>query len=94
MEVVPFGWEATSRQLSALGARPSMRRQSDGKPFLSDGGHYILDCSFDPSVEAATLAKSLDHVVGLVEHGLFIGFTSEVHVASAAGVRVLRLSSS
>jgi ribose 5-phosphate isomerase len=36
------------------------------------------------------LAKELDHVVGVVEHGLFIGLTSEVRVAGAGGVRVLK----
>jgi ribose 5-phosphate isomerase len=29
-----------------------------------------------------------DHVVGVVEHGFFIGLTSEVHVADGNGVRV------
>ena len=29
------------------------------------------------------------HVVGMMEHGLFVGLTSEVHVAGAAGVRIL-----
>jgi ribose 5-phosphate isomerase A len=84
VEVIPFGWEATARQLSNLGAKPALRRKPSGEPFISDGGHYILDCA------AASLARDLDHIVGLVEHGLFIGFTSEVHVASAGGVRVLR----
>jgi len=92
VEVVQFGWQVTARRLSNLGAIPSLRRNIDGEPFISDGGHYILDCAFDPSVAAASLAQDLDHVVGLVEHGLFIGFTSEVHVASGGGVRVLRLS--
>lgn len=90
VEVVPFGWERTARQLSEMGARPSLRRNSDGEPFLSDSGHYILDCAFDPAVSAASLARELDHVIGLVEHGLFIGLTSEVHVATSAGVQVLR----
>jgi ribose 5-phosphate isomerase A len=90
VEVVQFGWEATSRKLSALGARPTLRRNPDGNLFISDGGHYILDCAFDPNVEAEPLARELDHVVGLVEHGLFIGFTSEVHIASPTGVQVLK----
>jgi ribose 5-phosphate isomerase A len=90
VEVIPFGWQATARQLSNLGAKPGLRRNPSGEPFISDGGHYILDCSFQPTVSAASLARDLDHIVGLVEHGLFIGFTSEVHVASASGVRVLR----
>jgi ribose 5-phosphate isomerase A len=89
VEVVPFGWQRTALQLSNLGARPALRMDSGGKPFVSDGGHYILDCAFEQTVSAAPLARELDHVVGVVEHGLFIGFTSEVHVASAKGVQVL-----
>ena len=89
VEVVQFGWQTTARQLSNLGAILSLRRAPTGDPFVSDGGHYILDCAFDPSVAAVLLARELDHVVGLVEHGLFIGLTSEVHLASAGGVRVI-----
>lgn len=90
VEVVPFGWEVTAHRLSELGAKPVLRQNADGQPFMSDGGHYILDCAFEPTVAAGSLAKELDHVIGLVEHGLFIGFTSEVHVASDEGVRVLK----
>jgi ribose 5-phosphate isomerase A len=90
VEVVPFGWQTTARRLSDLGSRPVLRLERDGKPFISDGGHYILDCPFEPSIPPDSLARQLDRVVGLVEHGLFIGLASEVHVASAGGVRVLR----
>jgi ribose 5-phosphate isomerase A len=89
VEVVPFGWQATARQLSELGAKPLLRQKTGGNPFTSDGGHYILDCEFDPAVSAVPLARELDHVIGVVEHGLFIGFASEIHVASTDGVRVL-----
>jgi len=90
VEVVPFGWQTTARRLSDLGARPVLRLDPGGKPFMSDGGHYILDCPFASSATPESLARELDHVVGVVEHGLFIGLTSEVHVASVDGVRVLR----
>ena len=90
VEVVPFGWQATQRELIGLGAHPLLRRNPGGEPFLSDGGHYILDCAFESVVAAEILARQLDHVVGLVEHGLFIGLTSEVHVAGAGGVHVLQ----
>jgi len=89
VEVVPFGWQATARKLHELGANPVLRPNADGSPFLSDGGHYILDCTFGPIADPASLAKELDHIVGLVEHGLFIGMTSEVRIASPGGVRVL-----
>lgn len=90
VEVVRFGWQATARQLSNLGAKPEMRFKAQGEPFESDGGNYILDCTFDSSVSAARLASQIDHVVGVVEHGLFIGMASEVHVAGTEGVRILK----
>lgn len=92
VEVVPFGWQATARKLHDMGASPVLRRNPDGSPFISDGGHNILDCTFGPIVAPADLAKELDHIVGLVEHGLFIGLTWEVRVAGASGVRVLKSS--
>jgi ribose 5-phosphate isomerase A len=90
VEVVPFGWQVTARRLLDMGAKPVLRRNPDGEPFISDGGHNILDCMFGSIDSAELLAKELDHVVGLVEHGLFIGLTSEVRVAGADGVRVLK----
>ncbi|HMD50702.1 MAG TPA: ribose-5-phosphate isomerase RpiA [Bryobacteraceae bacterium] len=90
VEVVRFGWQATVRHLEKLGAQPGMRMNPDGQAFVTDGGNHILDCRFAPGTAADRLAEALDHVVGVVEHGLFIGMTTEVHVAGASGVRVLR----
>jgi ribose 5-phosphate isomerase A len=91
-EVVPFGWQATARQLANLGAKPALRRTPAGEPFRSDGGNYILDCAFDRIESVEAMASQLDHIVGLVEHGLFVGLASEVHIAGPSGVRVLKLS--
>jgi ribose 5-phosphate isomerase A len=90
VEVVPFGWQATAKRLRQLGANPSLRSNPDGQLFLTDGGHYILDCSFPAIASARELERELDSVVGLVEHGLFLGMTSEVIVGGAQGVQVLR----
>lgn len=90
LELVPFGWQSTVLHLAKLGAKPTMRRNPDGELFHSDGGNYIADCTFERSVSGPELAKELDHVVGLVEHGLFIGMTSEVHLAGTNGVRILK----
>jgi ribose 5-phosphate isomerase A len=89
VEVVPFGWQVTAQHLASLGANPVLRRSPDGEPYHSDGGNYIVDCQFESSIEAASMAQQLDHVVGLVEHGFFIGMTVEVHVAESHGVRIL-----
>ncbi|HTA69273.1 MAG TPA: ribose-5-phosphate isomerase RpiA [Bryobacteraceae bacterium] len=89
VEVVPFGWQAAARKLTDLGAVAALRKAADGEPFRSDGGHYILDCTFGPIEDTKALASELDHIVGVVEHGLFISLTSEVHVGGAGGVRIL-----
>jgi len=90
VEVVPFGWESTARRIAGLGAKAVLRQKTNGESFRSDGGNYIVDCTFETGVLAESLARELDHIVGVVEHGFFIGLTSEVHVAEPGGVRVLR----
>jgi len=84
VEVIPFGWQATARSLQDLAARPERR------DFVTDSGNYILDCAFGPIPAPDTLAKELDHIAGVVEHGLFIGMATEVHVGTPSGVQVLR----
>jgi len=90
-EVVPFGWQATAKKLAQLGTNPSLRnRAPGGEPFITDGGHYILDCAFGAIPSPADLDRQLDSVVGLVEHGLFIGMTSQVIVGGKNGINTLQ----
>lgn len=90
VEVVRFGWQATGRRLTQIGGNPSLRLGADKKPFVTDGGNYIMDCAFGPIVNPKEIAHHLDHVVGAVEHGLFLGLTKEVIVGGRDGVRVLK----
>jgi ribose 5-phosphate isomerase A len=94
VEVAQFGWQATARKLNKFGANPSLRLRSDGEPFVTDGGNYILDCAFGRIESAKALERELDSVVGVVEHGLFIGLTSVVFVATGEGVKRLDQKSS
>jgi len=92
VEVVPFGWEATAGRIAKLGMQPSLRMADDQKPFLTDGGHHILDCRLTGNAVATSLAEELDHVTGVVEHGFFLGMASQVFVGTAQGLRVLTSS--
>lgn len=89
-EIVPFGWESTQKKLERLDAKPALRLGSDGKPYITDGGHYILDCTFGVMHDPKEIAHHLDHVVGLVEHGLFLKYATEAVVASADGIKILK----
>jgi ribose 5-phosphate isomerase A len=88
VEVVQYGWQATQRKLERLGARATMRIGSDGQPYITDGGNFIFHCSFGPMDNPREIAHQLDHVVGAVEHGLFLGFATQVIVAGRDGVKV------
>ena len=89
VEVAPFGWQSTERKLAKLGANPKLRAGGDAKPFVTDGGHYILDCAFGPMAAPREIAQHLDHVVGVMEHGLFLGFASQVFIGGRSGVQIL-----
>ena len=89
VEVVPFGWEATRKKLEKLGAKPKLREGANGGAYVTDGGHLILDCDFGAIENPKELAHHLDHVVGAVEHGMFLGFASKVFLGGPQGVRVL-----
>ncbi|HMD99625.1 MAG TPA: ribose-5-phosphate isomerase RpiA [Terriglobia bacterium] len=92
VEVVPFGWQTTAQKIANVGAAPVLRTGPDGKPYVTDSGHYILDCRFGPIASPRELDGRLNGVVGVVEHGLFVGMASEVIVAGAGGVRELTRS--
>jgi ribose 5-phosphate isomerase A len=89
VEVVCFGWTLTQAALRTLGARPE-RRMSGDKPFLTDGGNYILDCRFDQGADLPSLGPAIKGLTGVVEHGLFLGMTEQVVVGRADTVEVLR----
>jgi ribose 5-phosphate isomerase A len=89
VEVTPFGWQATAAALAALGCVPERRYGPGEQPFISDEGHFILDCRFGPIADPAALEQRIAMTVGAVENGLFVGRSSLVVVASESGVEVL-----
>src|SRR6202166_4489800 len=90
VEIVSFGWPSTAHRLEKLGWKPVLRTGPDRVPFVTDGGHYIVDCSFEKGISIQSRAAQLHDTVGVVEHGMFLGMTTEVHVGTATSVRVLQ----
>ena len=92
IEVSPFGWRSQLRYLESLGAHPTIRKNSDGSQYVTDSGNMILDCDFGPIADPVDLAAKLGARAGIIEHGLFIGITSDLIVAAAEGVRHLKMT--
>lgn len=76
VEVIPFGWKQVERTLINKGLHPRLRLGENEKPFKTDGGHYILDLHTGIIDRPEVLADELDHITGIVEHGLFIHMTN------------------
>jgi ribose 5-phosphate isomerase A len=90
VEIVPFGWETTSKRVRDAGFTHELRVNDDGSPYITDGQHYILHCDiagsgFTPEVAA----EKLKSIVGVVEHGLFLGMASKVVIGSTQGIQIL-----
>jgi ribose 5-phosphate isomerase A len=89
VEVFPLGWTHTARRLAATGSEPA-RRTKNGAPYLTDNGNYVLDCRYPGIPDPAALQRTLDQIVGVVDHGLFVGMAGRIVVADAQGrVRIL-----
>jgi ribose 5-phosphate isomerase A len=82
VEVVPFGWVQTSHAIERLGAEVA-RRPAGSDPYITDGGHFILDCRFPPLEDAHRLGDQIKAITGVVDHGLFLGMTDTVIVGHA-----------
>ena len=72
VEVVRFGWRDTQRRLASLLREPRRRTGPDGEPYVTDEGHFILDCPLHPEADIDALALNVGLLPGVVEHGLFI----------------------
>lgn len=92
IEVNPFGLGATTMAISSCLSENGLSgnlvlRGGAEHPFVTDGGHYILDAHLGQIPHPACLADDLAAIPGVVEHGLFIGLATKAYVAGADGVR-------
>jgi len=88
IEVLPFGWEVTSRSISSLDGQPVLR-MADETPFQTDQGNYILNTTFDGISDVHKLAAALDAIPGVLGHGMFLNLATSVIVGTDSGPRVL-----
>lgn len=103
IEVTPFGFGATLRAVEAAIAsiQPvgplSLRMIKDGEkaaghPFVTDGGHWIIDAALGQIGDPKALARSLSAVPGVMEHGLFVDMAKIVIIGGPEGTHVVERS--
>jgi ribose 5-phosphate isomerase A len=90
VEVIKMALPLVTRKLEALGLCPAKRLHKDGSDYLTDEGNFILDCACGAILDPEETAAEIRSVVGVVEHGLFLGMADLALVAGDAGVTELR----
>lgn len=95
IEVNRFGLAATHAMVEAVARRHAaegavkLRLLASGQPYVTDGGHLILDALFGRISNPEALSADLHKVPGVVEHGLFLGLCSKAYVAGPSGIETI-----
>jgi ribose 5-phosphate isomerase A len=86
IEVLRYGLEAIQNRLQKIGTDSQiLRLNSDKKPYITDNGNFILDCTFAKIPDLRNLATHIKNIAGVLDHGLFLGFNPTVIVGYKGG---------
>ena len=85
VEVNPFGYELTKRQIEKQGFRAALR-EKEGKTYVTDNGNYILDLKFQhlPG-EPEEHDQVLKEIPGVLETGFFFDLAGRVIIGNQEG---------
>ena len=90
VEVISMAVPLVTARLREIGFTPKIRQAKDGSgPYITDEGNILLDCSSSGIVDPEKTAAEIRAMVGVVEHGLFLGMAERVLIAGEDGVREL-----
>lgn len=93
VEVLPFLWRSTAERIAALGLSLTLRGGEE-TPYMTDNDNLVLDVTVEGGIKnPPELAVELKKVLGVVEHGLFVGMTDTVIVAGSEGAHAIGRSS-
>jgi ribose 5-phosphate isomerase A len=91
VEVIKMALPVVQPRLAALGLKPKLRPAKSGDgAFITDEGNYILDCACGRIEDPQKTAAAIRAIVGVVEHGLFLGMATLALVAGEDGVSEVR----
>lgn len=93
VEVIPYGEEQLFSYFNSQEYHPTFRLDADGEKLLTDCKHHIIDLHLDEIRAPHALADELDHLVGVVEHGLFLDMAHTIIVGTADGVKTIHVPS-
>ena len=85
VEVIQYGWKQVQQHIEKTYKIKIDLRKKNDQLFITDHGHYILDCYFRQIVDPIELNTSLHLLPGVVETGLFINMADVVIIGYPDG---------
>ncbi len=83
VEVIPMAVSLVRSALGELGFATKVRQTHEGGPsYITDEGNLLLDCSGMMLPDPQSIASKIDSIVGVVEHGLFLGMAELAIIAT------------
>lgn len=90
VEVVQFGYTTHLHFMKDIGGSPELRKSAAGEPYVTDSGHYIIDCAFERGLsDPWKIENEFRKRPGIVASGLFLNVAECVIVGAESGVRVM-----
>jgi ribose 5-phosphate isomerase A len=90
VEVLPLARASVQKALLQIGAESVVVRMGspakDG-PVISDSGNLILDARFAGISHPAELAEKINHIPGVLGHGIFANTCHKVFLATENGIQ-------
>lgn len=85
IEVIPYGSKQLFHRFEEKNMHPVFRKNEDDSLYITDSGHYIIDCHMRKIDNPNDLAYWLDSLTGVVEHGLFLNMVHTVIIGTQDG---------
>ncbi|MCE5294669.1 MAG: ribose-5-phosphate isomerase RpiA [Chlamydiales bacterium] len=86
VEVVQFAHNLTCAKLAKFGTACVLRIRGDGKPFITDSGHFVYDLQLNqPLGDIEALDSAIRTIAGVVETGLFYKLAGRVVIGYTDG---------
>ncbi len=91
LEVHPFAITPALNKIIEMGAKATVRQAAYKLgPVITDNGNNLIDALFGPIENPRELNGRLHSVQGLIETGLFIGYTDTAYVGTEFKVKQLK----
>jgi ribose 5-phosphate isomerase A len=86
VEIIPFALPATIRHLNDAGFKGELRRNANGKPFMTENANVIYDIHLTSTIKDPKLLQDkIIYIPGIVDTGLFIGYAGRIIIGKFDG---------